>query len=819
MICFNCGLKLNNANDSECRFCGVKFHVNCLSCGFPNPQAARFCFNCGGRLTGAEDKSSIENYSTLSEGRKKVAVIFADVSGFTALSEKLDPEEVREIINECFNYITSPVYELEGTIDKYIGDCVMILFGARYVHADDAKRAVMCSVKMMELISDFSKSHLASRGLTLGLSIGVNYGLVVTGGVGNYFDRYYTVMGDIVNTAQRLQYSADEGMILVSESVHTETREMFDYSSPREIVAKNKEKPVKCYSPLRVRNEYFFEKDMSFIERQKEISQLNSIYNKAFNDGLRYVVITGEAGIGKTRLMREFTSQLGEDVKKVWAECNTFSMNKPYSLISGILTGIMNINPLDSKSMRQHRLLSFLDYILDKFSDEEIRRNYNFIGLLMGLDRDAEFQAIFGSMGHDSVRREILKQLALFFTSLCSKQKLLLVADDIQFADNASIELLDELIPLLSGIKAVFIFTSRYGLNSLQSGKPGQRLNIRLEKLSEDGVRKLSCSLLSCDSLDRLLFERIAGFAKGNPLYIRELTTSMDRKGSVNLENGLAKLKDRELEQMPENIQNLIMSNISTINDTCLKLLQAASVIGREFSAAMLVQLMDNTIGVEDIAGLPVQMNLIELKATHTSASSVDRTFQFTHEIEREVIYDSLLNRQKAQLHRKIGEYTELKFAGDLENHYESLCVHFSKAGNNRKAAQYYFKSAVKHRDIFNLGLAMEYFNSYLKISADDTDTGFRERISGAYFGIGQINYINANYEAALTCLEKALENSGIGDEANSTRLLTAEVYKDMGRLDDSIAILDDIFLRIKEGIPIDATLMVELGLDRNIVE
>lgn len=203
MICFNCGIKLHSSELKECRLCGVKFEKVCTSCNFPNPLMGKYCFNCGTRLLSLEPQSSIQNFDTLSENRRNVAVIFADVSGFTALSEKLDPEEVRELINDCFDYITRPVYELEGTIDKYMGDCVMILFGAKYIHSDDAKRAVMCAMRMMNLIREFSLERLSSKGLSLDLSIGINYGLVVTGSVGNAFDKDYTVIGDIVNTAQR----------------------------------------------------------------------------------------------------------------------------------------------------------------------------------------------------------------------------------------------------------------------------------------------------------------------------------------------------------------------------------------------------------------------------------------------------------------------------------------------------------------------------------------------------------------------------------------------------------------------------------------
>jgi adenylate cyclase len=231
MICFNCGMRIYKGDNKECRICGVKFANKCQVCGSPNPAMANFCMNCSARLTKTDSQRLLRDIDLLHESRRNVAVIFADISGFTALSEKLDPEDVREIVNDCFNYITKPVYEMGGTIDKYIGDCVMILFGAKYSHSDDVKRAVICAMKMMKLIREFSDNNISLRGFSLSLSIGINYGLVVTGEVGNYYDKDYTVMGDIVNTAQRLQSNAGEGVILVSESVFSETSDMVEYSS------------------------------------------------------------------------------------------------------------------------------------------------------------------------------------------------------------------------------------------------------------------------------------------------------------------------------------------------------------------------------------------------------------------------------------------------------------------------------------------------------------------------------------------------------------------------------------------------------------
>ena len=800
LICFNCGLKLNNGNDSECRFCGVKFSGKCSACGFPNPQAARYCFYCGVRMASPNGHSSVENFGTLAESRKNVAVMFADVSGFTSLAERLDPEEVREIINECFNYITSPVYELEGTIDKYIGDCIMILFGARYAHSDDAKRVVMCAMKMMELVSEFSTSMLSSKGVKLNLSIGINYGLVVTGGVGNYFDRDYTVMGDIVNTAQRLQISAGEGMILVSEAVYTETKDKFKYSGSNEVKVKNKENMVRCYSPVGINDEYFFDNEMSFIERQKEIGLLNSIFNEALNTGLKCAMVTGEAGLGKTRLLKEFTAKLGNDIKKIWVECNTISQNRSYSLITGILAGIMNINTQDSEKMKKHRLISFLDYILADYNEDEVKHSYDFLGLLMGLERDRDFQSIFESMNVENIRRELLKQLALFFFHLCQKQKLLVIVDDVQWADNGSILILNNLIPMLKVTKAVFMFSSRYELKALLPENKSFITEVKLNALSKPGVRNLTCALLNSRKVEEQLFNAILKFTKGNPLFIKELLSNIKRKGIYTIEKGKAVIEENELKKMPENIQNLIQSNISALDGTSLKILQAAAVIGKEFTYSLINHLLDNSITNEEIAGIPVQMNLIYLKSTHTSARIVDKTYEFTHDIEREVIYDSLLNKEKTILHKKIGEYLETAYSNELENHYETLSIHFIKAGMPKKAADYYYKAALKRKDGFNLSSSLEYFDRFLELACPESGNISDDRIFNAYKEKGHIHFINANYDGALEQLYKALDYTGLQDDAYHIKMQIAEVYKDMGKLEDASQIINELEPKVFEG-------------------
>ncbi|MCX7774109.1 MAG: tetratricopeptide repeat protein [Clostridia bacterium] len=794
---------MNSVDDPECKFCGAKFSVRCGTCGSPNPSPAKFCFNCGVRLKGTGVQSSVENFGTLVESRRNVAVVFADISGFTALSEKMDPEEVRELINECFNYITLPVYELEGTIDKYIGDCVMILFGARQSHTDDARRAVACAIKMMELIHDFSEKTQASLGVELNLSIGINYGLVVTGSVGNYFDRDYTVMGDIVNTANRLQTSAGKGTILVSESIVAETRDFFVYSEPREVAVKNKEKPVRCYAALRINAALSNENQLSFVERHKELGRLNKLSNDAQNTGFKYVTVLGEAGIGKSRLIKEFIEGLGADTKKIWVECSPMAQKRSHSLMAGMLSGIMNINPSDSPSMKQHRLISFLNFILDTFREDEIQRSGGFLGLLLGLNREPDFQRIFEAMDFEAVRHELTKQLATFFKHLCKRQKLVLIVDDAHWADEHSLELLSELIPLLEHTSFVLVLSARYEPKGFNVQNITREPVIVLNPLGKKGLREMACKLFQCEAVSDELFEAVYRITQGNPLYLTELAMGMKRKGVIEIRDGKAFTESSNLAALPDGIQNLFLSNVSTLGDAALRVLQAASVAGKEFPLSLVRHLLGESSLDDELIELPVQMNILKLRKIHTSSRTIEKVLEFTHEIEREAIYGSLLNKDKKVLHKKTGEFIESAYEKDIADYLEVLSEHFLKAGELKKACHYLFETALKHKDLYDFQSAIAYFTRYLELSPQEGAAGDPSREAQANMELGHIYHLLGQADKAIEHLNTVMNKAQSLAQILSASLFTAEIYRDKGMLDEALGLLDQLAPKIPTDSPV----------------
>jgi len=770
----------------------MKHPISCYACKSPNPVYAKFCFNCGTKID-TENNSSVQNFNVLQENRRNVAVMFADVSGFTALSEKLDPEEVREIINDTFYHITKPVYELEGTIDKYIGDCVMILFGAQHSHSDDPKRTVLCGIEMLRLIKEFSEQRLADKGLTLDLSIGINYGLVVTGSVGNYFDKDYTVMGDIVNTAQRLQSVASKGEILVSESIYLETKDTIEYVNYKEFTVKNKMLPVKSYTPKGLK-ENLNSEQLALIDREKELILLSSVLNDYSN--LRYVAIIGEAGIGKTSLINQFLLAC-ENKKIVWVTCSPIFQNRVNYVISNIMLSIMNLKPDDSNRIKLNRLKSYVDFILKdlSYSEEEIEKNYNFLSLLLGLERDRYFQDILNAMDYSDIERELINQLAIFISNSFKKGQYIVVVDDIQWADKSSVSLLLNLVKELQAVNSLFIFASRYELDEFHQ-ENGHI--IQLNSLDRHGVMLLTTRMLQCEKIDTNLLEMVIRFTNGNPLYVKEFITAIKRRDSYYVEEGIAYLSQESLKSLPKTIESLILSNLQDLDQVSLEMLQLASVMGKDFNLSWLNMLQGKNID-DLLFKLPLKLNIISLKAINNQSGKADKIYSFNQDTIREVIYDSILNKTKMEYHKNIGDLIETKYANELDAYYEILSVHYNLAGNYKKATEYYYKTAYKYKIEFKYKEALENYFKYLELINIKNLSKDQKTFLNALIDIGNIYYSLTDYNKAFDYYSQALQEANMTDDISSINLAIATVYKELGEFTSALSLLEEIGKKIRE--------------------
>ena len=794
MVCFNCAYKLPSKDISECPLCGMKLPKKCNACDALNPLMAKFCLNCGAEISLLNNHSTIQNNDILFENRKNVAVIFADVGGFTTLSEQMDPEEVREVINDCFEYITRPVYELEGTIDKYMGDCVMILFGARYTHHDDSNRAVLCAMKMQKLIQAYSQEVVSIKGINLEISIGINYGLVVTGKVGNYFDKDYTVMGDVVNVAQRLQASAEKGSILVSESVYLETKDVIQYSSEKEIIVKNKSRAVKCYTPLDIIGNNNA-KARILIGREVDITILKDIYeNKACK---KAITLVGETGIGKTALLKELLRNIHDDMKMIWVNCNPSYQNRVYSTVANIIFLIISTHHHDSNAIKKKRLMLAIEYLLDCSTREEIQRNYNFISLLVGLDRDYDFQTILNAMRYEDIREEILNQLNVFFERVQKKYETLIIVDGLQWSDVSSIDMIKELISRNVELRKLFIFATRYGLDGISVMDEEMNHLFKVERLDDNKAKEFACLLLNCTHISDDTFDLIKRLTNGNPLYIIELLNSIKRKEQYYFKNKTLHLDESQIEHIPKNIESLILGNMSELDEKTMTFLETASVVGNEFSFSRIQSLLGNTMDEAEIVNILTGRNIISLSTIEVIDGNINKNYRFKEEFTREVIYESILNKKKKDIHRNIGELLEKNYSVELQNYYETLALHFEKAGVDHKAQIYCYKSGLKHKDNFNLRDSLAYYKKYLEKAETQYDVETNIELN-VLIDIGYIYTILTDYDNALIYLNRALEASLLTNDSYGIKIMMATIYKEQGLYQEALQIIDEISLNIR---------------------
>ncbi len=365
MICPACRHE-NPDRAKFCLECGQRFAPCCPQCGTELPAAAKFCLECGHRLIAAPEAlvsappppaetadyqprvlsytpkhladKILTNRSALEGERRQVTVLFADVAGFTRMAEKLDPEEVHRIMDRFFEIITAEVHRFEGTVNQYTGDGVMALFGAPIAHEDGPRRAVHAALGIQRAVKDFTRQLQAERGLTVQLRIGLNSGPVVVGRIGDDLRMDYTAVGDTTNLAARMQQIARPGSVLVSEATHKSVSAYFETLDLGEVEVKG-HTPVRAYEVLRARGrrsrlDSSVERGLTpLIGRQREVEHLLERFAEVKGGRGQVVLISGEAGIGKSRLLLEFRRALtaaGEDATWLEGQCISFGQSIPF---------------------------------------------------------------------------------------------------------------------------------------------------------------------------------------------------------------------------------------------------------------------------------------------------------------------------------------------------------------------------------------------------------------------------------------------------------------------------------------------------------
>ncbi|MBA2586708.1 MAG: AAA family ATPase [Chthoniobacterales bacterium] len=711
--------------------------------------------------------------------RKLVTIVFADVSGFTALSEQLDPEKVRELINACFDALVPVVQKYEGTIDKFIGDEIMALFGAPIAHEDDAERALRVALEMMSAIAAFNRAH----GTELGLHLGINTGLVVAGQIGGRNRRDYSVMGDAVNVAARLEDASCIGEIFVGPTTYRLTNRIFEYEAVPPLVLKGKEAPVEVYrltglkaAPKTMRGIQGLHAPL--VGRDRELAMTREAVAALGRGEGSVLAIVGEAGLGKSRLLAEARALAAPNIR--WAEGRalSYTSSMSYWLAREIMLDLLRLSAIASPG----EIGDALRRSGDEHGDAGL---FPYLASMLALPLDGAEEERVKFLSGEALQARILSAVRDYVRGRAAKEPLVLVWEDLHWCDPSSKQVYETLLPLTREIPLLVLSAARPEEKSDAAEQRDNnyiRRTVALSPLSRDESGSLIRELLKIENFPDQMRELILSRAEGNPFFLEELLRSLIDAGVVVIDDGRATAtRGIASVEIPETVQGVLAARIDRLPSEQKQALQRASVIGRVFQHGVLMFLYDESARIkrrlEGILGELQRREFIQSReqlGSETAALEKDE-YIFKHAITHDVAYSSMLLARRKELHQLAAQAIETLFPDRVDELSAPLGYHFERAENAERASFYLGRAAERAQATFANAEAISLYRSAVAAqervleSADDP----RHRAFAAKLNenLGDVLALTGEQEAARVALGAAVSLLSANDELSRSRL------------------------------------------------
>ena len=637
--------------------------------------------------------------------RKHVTVLFADVSGFTAFSEHMDAEDVANLVNRLWIQADRIIQDYGGHIDKHIGDEVMALWGTETAREDDAERAIRAALKMQETFKDGVGS------LPIGLKVGINSGQVLLSAVGTQGE--FTAIGDTVNTASRLVNSAKGGDILISHDTYQLVRGVFDVQKQTLITVKGKTGLLQTYVVQRVRPRAFRTGRRGvegvttrMVGREAEFKNIQSAFQQSVvSRHVAVVVVKGEAGLGKSRLIYEFETWLNSQPTDFYlfkGRADEATMSLSYSLLRDVFSERFQIRDSDSQADARGKLMSGMAAMTSVGSEERTA----FIGELLGFDF-SESTFVRG-IRNDArqIRNRSFNHIIQFFSELTLDAPVVLLLDDIHWADNGSLELIEELARLETSLPIFILCTARPRLDEFHPNW-GENFPlctiITISSLDLNASRELVREILqNVTDLPRDLVETVAKNAEGNPFYLEELVKVLIEDGVIVKGEELWRIMPHGVTQLrvPATLTGVLQARLDRLPSSESEVLERAAVIGRTFWDAAVAAMRGSEVaqaltGGEDVRSALRALSSKELVFSHQPSTFASaQEFTFKHAILREVTYERVLKAKRKLYHRLAADWLIQQSDERIDEYLGLIAQHYELAGDTAHAVEFLERAA-----------------------------------------------------------------------------------------------------------------------------
>ncbi|MEP7158084.1 MAG: adenylate/guanylate cyclase domain-containing protein [Chloroflexota bacterium] len=567
------------------------------------------------RLTAAAPTPLVEKMraAKLTGERKPVTALFADIVGSTGLAESMDPEDWTQIINEAFDLMSQAIYRYEGTIAQLQGDALLAFFGAPVAHEDDPERAVRAALDMISSIADYAGQLKRTHGIDFRIRAGINTGPVIVGNVGSDLRYEYTALGDAVNVAARVQTAAEAGTVVISAMTERFVTTSFEFEDLGEVEVKGKAEPVHLYrvlgvlaQPGRKRGLESVGLSSPLVGRAAELQTLTGLFDAVRARRGRLAVILGEPGLGKSRMLTELRAAIGAGPEApttagapTWVEgrCVSYGRALPYHLVFDLVWALLGIPRGETGFVPRAQIDERLSALLGADAADVAPYLAHMLALPL---TEAETERV--QLDPETLQGRYVSAIARLIRGLAERGPVVLVAEDIHWADPASVEILVQLVPLFSPLPVLGLFVSR-----VETDAPGWRLisqikagfgdavtEIRLQPLDDDASRELVSNLLEIESLPEDVRQAILKRAEGNPFFVEEVIRMFIGRGAIVRSGDHWTATDQIGKvEIPDTLHGLLLARIDQLPDAAKRSLRIAAVIGRQFQVRVLERVLD----------------------------------------------------------------------------------------------------------------------------------------------------------------------------------------------------------------------------------
>jgi len=692
----------NPSSAKFCNACGSKLELACPQCGNVNPPGSKFCNECGHNLAltpaPAESSQSSQESGVISvppepgplpEGeRRQATILFSDLSGYTSMNERLDPEEVEAIMSRIKKEAVRIVERHGGIVNQFVGDEVLALFGVPTAHEDDPVRAVRAARELHRLVRQISPEVEERIDAKLRMHSGISTGLVVTH-IRDTRDGNYGITGDTVNVGARLAARAEADEILLGPETYHLIAPYFETKSLDAVTIRGKTKPMIPYrvigeSTVRTRFEAAEKRGLTtFTGRDQELATLHSCLDKAMSGNGQFVTVVGEAGVGKSRLVYEFRHSLDKNkVTVLQGRCQSYGKSIPYFPHINSLRRGLNLRDEDTPIELHEKTVSnvlAIDLSLEQYLPLYMHllsipsEKYPLPKRLHGLELTNAFQ-------------EALAAISILNST---RQPMVVIMEDWHWSDEASDSALKHLISVIAShpMMVLVIYRPEYSSNWANWS---YHTPIILNALDDKNCENIIRSIWGADHLPEGIAPLIHARTSGNPFFVEEISSTL-------LEDGMVLVKEKEavltqsLEHLslPNTVQSVIRARLDRLDHFSRESLRYASVIGREFAHRILEQISSSK---ERLSQSLEELKVLELIQQIRVIPEAE--YMFKHTITQEVTYETLLKQKRKELHGLVGQAIEELYQDRIDEQVNLLYRHFSLAENNKKASEYGRKAA-----------------------------------------------------------------------------------------------------------------------------